>query len=429
MLGGGIFTTQTKVLPGAYINFVSTSNASSVLSGRGVATMPLVLDWGPEGEMFEISQEDFVDDARPLLGYRATDDALKGLNDLFKKCKTLYAYRVNKGGAVAACDRASAKYAGTRGNKLGLAITKNTDGTFDVTTYLDGSKVDEQTVSAVTDLEDNDYVIFDKTVALSAISVTNLTGGTDGTADGDTYQAYLDAAEDYTFNVMGLPTDDANTKKVFAAYVERMRDSEGKKFQLVMYNYAADYEGVINVKNTTSEDAAGLVYWVTGAQASCGVGESLLNALYNGTYTVKLENTQTALKNSIKSGYFAFHNVNGKVRVLYDINSLVTTSADKGDVFKDNKTIRVIDEIANDIALIFTENYMGVVPNDADGRLAFWNDIVDNHKALAKERAIQNFESSDVVVSQGEGKNDVLVTDAIEVTGTMAKLYMIVTVS
>lgn len=432
MLGGGIFTTQTKVIPGAYINFVSSSNASSVLSGRGVATMPLELSWGPEG-MFEVSQEDFLDDARPMFGYRATDDEMKGLSDLFKRCRTLYAYRVNLDGAeAAASDRATAKYKGERGNDLSIAITLNTDKTFDVVTYLDGSKVDEQTVSKTADLEDNDYVTFDKTVELSAIERTSLVGGSDGTADGEDYNAYLDAAEAYSFNIMATTVADDETRKIFAAYVETMRDTHGKKFQLVMYNYRGDYEGIINVKNAVSDgNAAGsdLVYWVAGAEASCGVGESLLNTVYDGSYTVKVENSQTNLKNDVENGYFAFHNVNGKIRVLYDINSLVTTTTTKGDVFKDNKTIRVIDEIANDIALIFNENYLGQVPNDADGRNAFWNDIVDNHNELMKKRAIQNFDSSDVVVSQGDTKNDVVVTDAVEVTGTMAKLYMIVTVS
>ena len=46
MLGGGTFTSQNKILPGAYINFVSLNNASANLTDRGIATMPLELDWG-----------------------------------------------------------------------------------------------------------------------------------------------------------------------------------------------------------------------------------------------------------------------------------------------------------------------------------------------------------------------------------------------
>lgn len=49
-LGGGTFTSQNKKLPGTYINFVSAASASAALSDRGVATMPLELDWGTEGK-------------------------------------------------------------------------------------------------------------------------------------------------------------------------------------------------------------------------------------------------------------------------------------------------------------------------------------------------------------------------------------------
>ena len=48
-LGGGTFISQNKVLPGAYINFVSVAQASATLSDRGIVTMPLDLDWGAEG--------------------------------------------------------------------------------------------------------------------------------------------------------------------------------------------------------------------------------------------------------------------------------------------------------------------------------------------------------------------------------------------
>lgn len=47
-MGGGTFTVQNKILPGSYINFVSTASAAT-LGERGKAALPLELDWGPEG--------------------------------------------------------------------------------------------------------------------------------------------------------------------------------------------------------------------------------------------------------------------------------------------------------------------------------------------------------------------------------------------
>lgn len=430
MLGGGTFTEQNKILPGAYINFVASNQASSALSGRGVVTMPLVLDWGPEG-MFEVEQEDFLEDARKFFGYRAEDEKLAGLNDLFKHAKKLFAYRLNAGGAKAANAYATARYAGTRGNDLTIDITGNADGTFDVVSSLGGEKVDTQTVKTAAELEDNSFLVFNKSAKLEAVTSNALTGGTNGSATGDSVQAYLAAAESYSYNIMATATTDADTKKVYASFVKRMRETLGKKFQMVLYKYDGDYEGIINVANavtTAGQDESSAVYWVAGAEAGCDIGTSVLNALYDGDLDISVENSQVDLRADITGGRFVFHNVNGNLRVLEDINSLVSTNATKSEAFKDNKTIRVIDQIANDIALLFTEKYLGKIQNDDDGRIAFWNDIVTHHNEMMKKRAIQNFSSSDVTVTQGKGKNDVVVSDAVEVTGTMAKLYMVVVV-
>ncbi len=55
MLGGGTFTKQDKVLPGSYINFVSLAKAASMLSERGYAALPMVMDWGFPGKYLPLA--------------------------------------------------------------------------------------------------------------------------------------------------------------------------------------------------------------------------------------------------------------------------------------------------------------------------------------------------------------------------------------
>jgi len=121
--------------------------------------------------------------------------------------------------------------------------------------------------------------------------------------------------------------------------------------------------------------------------------------------------------------------VGDDVRVLEDINTFVTTSDTMGDVFKSNQTIHVCDQIANDVAVVFNTKYLGVVPNDADGRTSLWADIVKLHQQLQDIRAIENFEDTDITIAQGDTKMAVVVEDAITVINAMGKLYMTVTVS
>lgn len=432
-LGGGTFVTQNKDLPGAYINFISAASANAALSERGIATMPLDLDWGVDGEVFEVTNGDFQKNSMEIFGYEYTNDKLKGLRDLFLNTKTLYAYKLTSGGAKAANDFATALYTGVRGNDIKITIQENADDAslFDVKTVVGTTVVDEQTVAKAADLVANKFVTW-KDAELTVTAATPLSGGSNGAVDGAAYQAYLDKIESYTYNTMGVVVTDETTKTLFASFVKRLRDEMGIKFQLVLYNKAADYYGTINVKNKVTDEGwseASLVYWATGVSAGCEVNRSNQNKVYNGEFTVDTNYTQNQLAAAIKAGEFTLHKVGSDVRVLEDINSMVTTSDTQGDIFKDNQTIRVIDQIANDIAVLFNTKYLGVVPNDNAGRTSLWSDIVKHHQQLNDIRAIEDFADSDVSVAQGNTKKSVVVTDAVTVVNAMGKLYMTVTVA
>ena len=444
-LGGGTFTTQNEVLPGSYINFVSVSSVSSNLSDRGIVTMPLELDWGVENEIFTVTNEDFQKNSQKIFGHSYTDDEMKGLRDLFKNTNTLFGYRLNSGGVKASNDYATALYCGTRGNDLKIAIQANVDNetAFDVITYLGTTKVDTQTVQEAGELKANNYVKFNSELTLAITAATPLAGGTNGTVDGAAYQAYADKIESYTYNTMGIVTTDDTIKSLFTSFNKRLRDELGIKFQLVLYDYnQADYMGVISVKNacvdgeeigedgeTVYPNEAAAVYWTTGAQAGCAVNATCQNKIYDGEFTINTDYTQAELIAAIKSGEFVFHKVNSDVRVLEDINTMVTTSATCGDVFKENQTIRVIDQLGNADALLFNTKYLGKMPNDAAGRTGLWSDLVENRKALQRIRAIENFSETDVVVSQGDTKKSVVVENVITVVNAMSKMYMTTTIS
>lgn len=428
-LGGGYFTSQNKILPGSYMVFISAVNTGSGLSDRGVVAMGVELDWGPDSEVFEVDAEKLRMDALSIFGYGKDHDKLTYIREMLLNATTLQLYRLNGGGAKAQNDFATALYSGIRGNDIKIVIQTNIDDStaFDVQTFLGTTKVDEQTVKTAAELKRNDFVTWKANATLNVTAAAAMTGGTNGTVDGDSHQAFLDQIEGYAFNVIGCISTDNTIKTLYCNFGKRMREEVGSKFQVVVYNHAADYEGVINVKNKvldTEVPESALVYWTAGAAAGCGVEESLTNRLYDGTFEVDVNYTQVQLEKAILAGEFAFHRVGSDVRVLKDINSLLTLTDTKGEVFQSNGTIRVIDEIATSIANIFNTRYIGKIKNNVAGRMALWNDIVQHHLALQGIGAIEEFEDSDVSVTQGTSKVAVAVSDAVTVTGTMEKLYL-----
>ena len=341
MLGGGVFVTQNKTLPGSYINFVSLASTTSALGERGVVAIALPLG-KKAGKVIELTKVDFETKCEELTGVKRESTEAAPLREIFCNAKKVYLY------------------------------------------------------------------------------------------DGATVADAVKAFEPYEFNVLCAYTEETSDITAYITAVKKWRDELGKKCQLVVYNATKpDHEGVINVVSTVSDDGAdahALTAWVAGAMAGCKVNESCTNKTYNGEYTIITDKTQAELETCIISGQIAFHLSYGEVRLLEDINSFTTTTADKGEDFKYNQTIRVIDQIANDIAKLFNTEYLGKIPNNATGRASLWGEIVAHHRELESVGAIENFDSSLLKVEQGNNKKSIIVNDSITVVNSMAQLYMTVVV-
>lgn len=423
-LGGGTFLVQNKVLPGAYINFVSRPRAMGVMGERGVVCMGMELDWGPQ-EMMTVEAADFQTNAMEVFGFGYSHDKMKDMRELFCGAKTAKIYRINSGTAATAKIgelTVTAKYGGLRGNDLRVVVAENVDeeGMFDVATYMDMEQVDVQTVANIDSLEENKFVKFSGTGALTPTAATPLTGGTTEEVSGSGYTDFLEAAEKEDFNVLAYNGTDEVTKKLFVSFTKRLRDEEGVKFVTVLYDYPqADYEGIISV-GTAKE----LVCWTAGMEAGAAVNESLTNRKYDGEYEVDAKDTKSNFIKGIQAGKFLFYDDGGEVRVLRDINCFTSFESNKNSDFSSNRVVRVLDSIANDVARIFSQYYLGKRSNNADGRNLLKAEIIAYHEQLLQLEAIENFTSEDITVQQGVEKQDVVVYESVQPTDAMEKLYM-----
>ena len=401
--------------------------------------MPFVADWGEEGKVIEVTTEDFQKYSLQLFGYDYTHPQMQMFREIFKNAKVLYGYRLNSGTTKAKNDYAVAKYGGSRGNAITIVIENDvdTEGGFLVKTLLDNTEADIQSVKKAQELQDNDFVTFQKEASLQTTAGMPLTGGTDGEGrTGANYQKFLEKIEKYSFHTLGCNTAEKEVIDLFIAFTKRMRDEQGVKFQTVVYRAEnADYEGIISVENkllNVDESLFGefsLVYWVTGASAGCAVNKSNVNKVYDGEYEIDTNYTQRQLEDGVKKGKFLFHKVGEEVRVLDDINTFVSVTVDKNEDFQSNQVIRVLDQIGNDIAVLFNTKYLGKVQNNNAGRIAFWNDLVTYNNELQRLQAITDFEPEQLIVEQGESKKSVVVTNPVTPVMAMSKLYMTVIVN
>lgn len=344
MLGGGVFITQNKVLPGSYINIVNAGAVGSTVGDRGTVAIALPLGKST-GEVIKITADEFFTNCENICGKSRDSAEMFALREIFCHANKVYIYDLGE----------------------------------------------------------------DKTV-------------TEAVA----------ALEAYEFNILCAYTDESADVTAYITAVKTWRDEMGKKCQVVVYNQTKpDHEGVINVISTVSDEGApdfALVAWAAGAEAGCKINESCTNMLYDGECAIVANKTQAQLEECLTNGQLVFHRVYDEIRVLEDVNSLMTTTVDKGDDFKANQTIRVVDQIANDMARLFNTKYLGKIANNETGRISLWGEIVKHHRELEAVGAIENFDSSLLTVTQGNSKKSVVVNDVVTVTNAMAQLYMTVVI-
>lgn len=421
-LGGGTFTLQNKVLPGSYINVVSTGNNTSTMGERGVVALPMSLSWGNPGEVITVTAEEFSTNSMKIFGYAYDAPEMEALREVFKHAEKVHIYNLadGTGAKEASCANATAKKAGVAGNSLKLMVQKNIDdeSLFDVALYMGNVLVFSQTVADVTELSENSFVVW-KEADLAVTAGVSFTGGAAGAVAATSYQNALDAFESKRFNILVCP--DATYVDLYVAYTKRMRDEIGVKFQtIVPKDASADYEGVVQLLD---EQAKG-IYWAAGALAGCAENASCTNMTYDGELTITTKYTRVELEGFIKKGIFAFHDVEGETRVLIDINSLVKFTTEKNESFSANQVIRVADGCSMDAARIFNNKFLGKIQNDAAGRVSFWNDILSNRREREVIRAIDLYDSGLLQVKPGEKRNAVVVTEVIVPISTMEKLYL-----
>ena len=444
-MAGGTWSSQNKVLPGVYIRFKTGTSLGLTVGERGTATICEPMSWGPVAQVMEIAAGA---DMTPYTGYDITAPQNRFLQEIFKGTNRtsaptkLLLYRPTASGSAQAkvttgSLTATALYPGARGNDISVVITELTDpeSSFLVTTVVDGVIVGQQTAAQVSDLVGNNWVTWSGSGALTATTGVSLAGGLDGTVQSAAYSAYLQAIEPYAFDVMIYDGDDSSVLTALQSFIIRVNDENGQYCQLCAAEMTnPDSRYIINVNSpVTLSDGTELTpqqvtWWAGGASAGAEYYQSLTYATYpNAVSTDMLTNSQFI--SELQDGNFVLFAEDGVVKVQQDINSLITYTEDIGKAFHKNRVVRLCNTIANSIFQQFSQNFIGVVNNNAAGRARFKTAIVGLMQDIQNNQGIQNFSPDDIEVLPGQEIDAIVVNVAIQAVDSVEKIYLTVEVS
>lgn len=463
--GGGLYTEQNKILPGAYFRFQSEGSTVATYATRGLVGLIAPSDWSdgnvlrlvvPELEFEHKGALVWPRDAEKAIGYdayaalpasySADTDLAKWLpifvREVFRNATGCFIYPLlGSTKAKASCSYGTAAKYGERGNALSLKIVESSD-MYIVTTLLDGVVVDEQTVADYDELVDSAWVTWDKEVDLTATASTVFSGGVSGTPVASEVAAAVGLLGGYGVNVI-VPMINLTDTAAYDAFIAQ-NEKYGHWMQMICDHGASwlpsggnEYCIGPDLGTSNASVTVKLLYpWIAGAEASCALKGTLDNRNYDGEIIDFLINTQglqpptqDELEYGMRAGYMMLHTVGAEWRVLNDDNTFIEYTPKKDEAFHRNQTIRVLQTTANDWYGIFVNEFLGKAGTDEEDRTNYKMRLVSSAQNFVKQKAIKNFNSKDIVVSEGEQSDSYHVAYFVQPNHCVRKVYHEITVA
>lgn len=443
-MAGGTWKIQNKRRPGAYINVVGNGQKHvNAALGRVLMIRDTGFGWGPTS-VIELNKGTDFD----KLGLDLDSPDLIAVREALKGASTVLLMNPNAGKKAEIKGKENmpwdftAKYPGTKGNTItvSLELNPNTTDTATVSTLFGTKLVDQVSVKldGLDQFKGNKFVdaVRNSNTLTAFTNVSaQLAGGTDEKVT-DFETQMNEALENETYAVAttaGFEPSN-NLHSLLVESIKRLREKEGRKVRGVIPTNGltpVDYEGISQVVNgyelangekVDVKDAAGRF---AGLSASADAGTALTYTDIDDAIAAypKLDNDKTIV--ALNAGQIVFTTRPGqRVVIEQDINSLVTFTPKKPEVFSKNRVVRTLDEIATDTQETFEESFLGKVGNAAEGRDLFKANRMNYLAELQKENIIQNFSNSDITVEKGEDSDSIVVNLAITPVDAMEKLYM-----
>ena len=187
----------------------------------------------------------------------------------------------------------------------------------------------------------------------------------------------------YYLTVPGLADGEADT---VVEYIKEQRNKYHKTFKAVLPSVAADYEGIINFATdnikvgTKTYTTAEFCCRIAGIRAGLPLNRSATYYTLPEVESITESETPDA---DVDNGKLILINDGTKIKIARGVNSLTTTTEDKGEDFKKIKILEAVDMIRDDIRTTFEDEFVGKVENSYDNKIVFIAAVNKYFKDLA----------------------------------------------
>ena len=189
-------------------------------------------------------------------------------------------------------------------------------------------------------------------------------------ADYTEAQNYL---ETILWNYLAIPQIKDTDVLSMATWIKGLRDNKDMEVKAVLPHCTADHEGVINFDTDDIKvgdktyTAAEYCSRIAGIVAGCPLTMSTTFQVLPEVDDVP-HLTIEEFDKAIDEGKLVLMNDGEKVKIARGVNSLVTTTKDKGEDFKKIIIVDKMDMWKSDVKRTVADNYLGKYPNSYDNK-------------------------------------------------------------
>ena len=257
--------------------------------------------------------------------------------------------------------------------------------------------------------------------------------------ESDEYTDALDYFKTVKFDYLVVPTvvTDGKTDDI-VSYVKAQR-ADGKLIKAVLPNTVADCEGIINFATEkvfvndeeydTEEYCSRIAGIIAGTPITISCTYAPLAELTDCTRLTKAE-----MDTAVDAGKLIVWFDGEKVKTARGVNSLTTTTGDKGASFQKIKLVDAMDMITDDIRMTAEDSYLGKYANSYDNKCLLISAIGSYFDQLIADGVLESASigidvDANRVYLKGKGVDvDAMSDDDIKKANTGSYVYLKATI-
>lgn len=206
--------------------------------------------------------------------------------------------------------------------------------------------------------------------------------------------------ETIKWDYVAIPSISESETMDFASWIKSLRDTKGIRVKAVLPDTPGDHEGIINVTIDNIVDNSGrefstAEYCSRFAGLFAGTSLTIASTFAPLPEVVECDNLIIEeLDDAIDNGEMTLYNDGEKIKVARGVNSLVTTTEVKGELFQKIKIVDAMDMIFTDIKRTAEDNYLGKYSNSYDNKCLLILAIQGYFETLEQEGILESGTSS-----------------------------------